>query len=270
MVEQARAALGQAEWQLTQRHVLSPNGALVADTYARPGETINAGVPVVSLLPPQNILVRFFVPETDLATIHAGDRMSIVCDSCAKGLTATVSYIAPQPEYTPPVIYGDFEPRQAGLSDRGTPTSGPGHATQAGPAGGCAHASRQVPPDDGALHRRARPAQELRHAPRDRWTDPPGARRRDLRLPRWQRQRQDHDHPYAVRTDAAGQRQRHMSWPRPVARRCAHPPADRLHDAAVQLLRRPDGYRKPPVRRAPVRRSATVAGPLQRCWSASA
>jgi HlyD family secretion protein len=107
MVEQARAALGQAEWQLTQRHVLSPNGALVADTYARPGETINAGVPVVSLLPPQNILVRFFVPETDLATIHAGDRMSIVCDSCAKGLTATVSYIAPQPEYTPPVIYSE-------------------------------------------------------------------------------------------------------------------------------------------------------------------
>jgi HlyD family secretion protein len=107
MVEQARAALAQAEWQLTQRHVLSPNGALVADTYARPGETINAGVPVVSLLPPQNILVRFFVPETDLASIHAGDRLAIGCDSCAWGLTATVSYIAPQPEYTPPVIYSE-------------------------------------------------------------------------------------------------------------------------------------------------------------------
>jgi HlyD family secretion protein len=107
MVEQARAALAQAEWQLTQRHVLSPAGALVSDTYARPGETINAGVPVVSLLPPQNILVRFFVPETDLATLHAGDRMAIGCDSCAPGLTATVSYIAPQPEYTPPVIYSE-------------------------------------------------------------------------------------------------------------------------------------------------------------------
>ena len=48
-----------------------------------PGETINAGAPVVSLLPPQNILVRFFVPETELATLHVGDRLAIGCDSCA-------------------------------------------------------------------------------------------------------------------------------------------------------------------------------------------
>jgi HlyD family secretion protein len=107
MVEQARAALAQAEWQLAQHHVNAPVGALVSDTYARPGETINAGVPVVSLLPPQNILVRFFVPETELATIHAGDRMAINCDGCAPGLTAAVTFIAPQPEYTPPVIYSE-------------------------------------------------------------------------------------------------------------------------------------------------------------------
>lgn len=107
MVAQARAALAQAEWQLSQRHVFSPVGALVADTYARPGETINAGIPVVSLLPPQNIVVRFFVRETELATMHVGDRMAIGCDGCAPGLTATVSFIAPQPEYTPPVIYSE-------------------------------------------------------------------------------------------------------------------------------------------------------------------
>jgi HlyD family secretion protein len=80
---------------------------LVNDTYARPGETINAGVPVVSLLPPQNILVRFFVPETELATLHVGDRLAIGCDACAAGLIATVTFIAPQPEYTPPVIYSE-------------------------------------------------------------------------------------------------------------------------------------------------------------------
>jgi HlyD family secretion protein len=107
MVAQARAALAQAEWQLSQRHVASPVAALVADTYARPGETINAGVPVVSLLPPLNILVRFFVPETELATFHEGDRLAISCDGCAQGLTASVTFIAPQPEYTPPVIYSE-------------------------------------------------------------------------------------------------------------------------------------------------------------------
>jgi HlyD family secretion protein len=107
MVEQARAGLAQAQWQVDQRHVAAPVAALVSDTYARPGETINAGNPVVELLPPQNILVRFFVPETELASLHVGDRLSIGCDSCAPGLTAAVTFIAPQPEYTPPVIYSE-------------------------------------------------------------------------------------------------------------------------------------------------------------------
>jgi HlyD family secretion protein len=107
MVTQAKAGLAQAEWQVSQRHMTAPVAGLVSDTYARPGETINAGVPVVSLLPPQNILVRFFVPETDLATVHVGDRLALGCDSCAPALTATVTFIAPQPEYTPPVIYSE-------------------------------------------------------------------------------------------------------------------------------------------------------------------
>jgi HlyD family secretion protein len=107
MVAQARAGLAQTQWQVDQRHVTAPVAALVSDTYARPGETINAGNPVVSLLPPQNILVRFFVPETELATLHTGDRLSISCDSCAPDLTAAITFISPQPEYTPPVIYSE-------------------------------------------------------------------------------------------------------------------------------------------------------------------
>jgi len=107
MVAQARAGLAQAEWRLEQRRAVAPAAGLVSDTFARPGETINAGVPVVSLLPPQNVLVRFFVPETQLASLHIGDRLAIGCDACAAGLTATITFIAPQPEYTPPVIYSE-------------------------------------------------------------------------------------------------------------------------------------------------------------------
>ena len=107
MVAAQGAALAQAEWRLAQRHVTAPTAALVADTYALPGEMMDAGAPVVELLPPGNILVRFFVPETALAGIHKGDRLAIGCDSCAPGLTARISFIAPQPEYTPPVIYSE-------------------------------------------------------------------------------------------------------------------------------------------------------------------
>ena len=77
----------------------------MADTLALPGETLAAGTPVVSLLPPGNILLRFFVPETRLARVKAGDSVGVTCDSCPPGLTARISFVAPQPEYTPPVIY---------------------------------------------------------------------------------------------------------------------------------------------------------------------
>ncbi len=107
IVEQMRAQLAEAEWRLAQRHVASPNDALVADVYARPGETIGAGAPVVSLLPPANILVRFFVPERSLPGLHTGQTVAITCDSCPLHLTATVSFVSPQPEYTPPVIFSE-------------------------------------------------------------------------------------------------------------------------------------------------------------------
>jgi len=102
-----KAALAQADWRLAQRHVTAPMAAEVADTYAVPGEMIDAGTPVVELLPPGNILVRFFVPETALARIHMGERLAIGCDNCGPALPAQVTFIAPQPQYTPPVIYSE-------------------------------------------------------------------------------------------------------------------------------------------------------------------
>ena len=106
-VAAAQAALDAAEWRLSQRTVAAPTAARVADVLARPGETMAAGAPVVSLLPPGNIFVRFFVPEPDLASIHLGDRVAIGCDNCPADLSGTISFIAPQAEYTPPVIYSD-------------------------------------------------------------------------------------------------------------------------------------------------------------------
>jgi HlyD family secretion protein len=103
----ARAALDMAEWRLGQRRVAAPAAGRVADVIARPGETMAAGAPVVSLLPPGNIFVRFFVPERDLATIHTGDPVQLACDGCPADLSATISFISPQAEYTPPLIYSE-------------------------------------------------------------------------------------------------------------------------------------------------------------------
>jgi HlyD family secretion protein len=106
-VEAARAAVAMMQWRFDQRHVAAPTAGIVADVLARAGETMPAGGPVVSLLPPENIFVRFFVPEQMLATIHYGEQVKLVCDSCPPDLTGTISFISPQAEYTPPVIYSE-------------------------------------------------------------------------------------------------------------------------------------------------------------------
>ena len=107
MVESLRAAVAMAQWRIDQRHVVAPAAGVVADVLARPGETIPAGGAVVSLLPPENIFVRFFVPETRLAEVHGGDKVALLCDRCPDDLAATISFISPQAEFTPPVIYSE-------------------------------------------------------------------------------------------------------------------------------------------------------------------
>ena len=106
-VEAARAALAMTEWHLAQRTVTAPIGGRVADVLAQPGETMAAGAPVVSILPPENIFVRFFVPETALSGLHRGDPVAFGCDGCPPELAGTISFISPTAEYTPPVIYSE-------------------------------------------------------------------------------------------------------------------------------------------------------------------
>lgn len=98
-------ALKQAEWKLAQKSVNAPVAGLVQDTLYAQGEWVPAGNPVISLLPPENIKLRFFVPEQRLAVLRIGQSVTIHCDKCGASLAARITYIAPQAEYTPPVIY---------------------------------------------------------------------------------------------------------------------------------------------------------------------
>ena len=100
----AQPALAQARWLLAQKSVAAPASGVVDDTYYRVGEWVPAGAPVVSILPPQNRIVRFFVPETRVAALKPGQAVQVRRDGAAP-ITATISYIAPHAEFTPPVIY---------------------------------------------------------------------------------------------------------------------------------------------------------------------
>lgn len=103
-MEAAKAALARAEWQLAQTVVAAREAGLVTNTFHEPGEWVVAGAPVVELLPPAKVKLRFFVPEPELSVIRLGAPIGVNCDGCPE-LTAEITYIAPEAEFTPPVIY---------------------------------------------------------------------------------------------------------------------------------------------------------------------
>jgi len=101
----ARAALAQAAWKLEQKSVAAPIAGLVQDTYFVEGEWVSAGRPVVQLLPPGNVKVRFYIPENVLGGMANGRSVEIRCDGCPAPVAGKVSYVSAQAEYTPPVLY---------------------------------------------------------------------------------------------------------------------------------------------------------------------
>ena len=104
-VSAARAAKEKTDWAVAQKTQSAPRDALVYDTLYRTGEFVAAGNPVVSLLPSENIKVRFFVPEADFARLTAGATVRININGRPSPLEARISYLSPQPEYTPPILY---------------------------------------------------------------------------------------------------------------------------------------------------------------------
>lgn len=103
----ARAALAQANWKLSQKSIVATRRGLVFDTLYREGEWVAAGNPVVQMLPPENIKVRFFVPEPLLGKLSINQAITLHIDGVKSPLKAHITYISTQAEYTPPVIYSN-------------------------------------------------------------------------------------------------------------------------------------------------------------------
>jgi HlyD family secretion protein len=105
----AAQALRAQVWRVQQMRQEAPAAARVADTYFRVGEWVNAGVPVVSLLPDGAIKARFFVPEAELGSIAPGQQVTLSCDGCGTPIAARITRIETQAEYTPPVIFSNAQ-----------------------------------------------------------------------------------------------------------------------------------------------------------------
>jgi len=99
------AALAKARWSFDQKQQFAPADAMVQDTLYRQGEWVAAGNPVAVLLPPENLKVRFFVPQAMLPQIKTGEAVKVSFDGGKHPYSATINYISTQNEYTPPIIF---------------------------------------------------------------------------------------------------------------------------------------------------------------------
>ena len=101
----AEARVNTSETRLARRRGFAPVAGTIQQIYFREGEMVPAQRPVLSIMPPGNMKLRFFVSETELPKLSIGEEVKVACDNCAPGLTAHIYFIATSAEYTPPVIY---------------------------------------------------------------------------------------------------------------------------------------------------------------------
>ncbi len=110
-LKSAEANRAQAEWRLSQRTLRAPQSGRISDALRRVGELAGPSAPVVTLLPEGAVKLKVYLPEALVSRAAPGARLSVRCDKCPSGLSARISYVSREPEFTPPVIYS-LETRQ--------------------------------------------------------------------------------------------------------------------------------------------------------------
>jgi HlyD family secretion protein len=110
-VKQAEAQLEQARWRLSKRVLAAPTPGRIDDVIRNAGDIAGPSAPVISMLPDGAVKLKVFVPQAQFSSVQVGAMLDVRCDGCPDGLTARVSYVSPDPEFTPPVIFS-LETRQ--------------------------------------------------------------------------------------------------------------------------------------------------------------
>ncbi len=110
-VRQANATLDEARWKLSRRTLAAPASGRIDDIIRNPGDLAGPSAPVISMLPDGAVKLKLYLPEEKVSSVTVGATLDVHCDGCQPGLTARVSYVSPDPEFTPPVIYS-LETRQ--------------------------------------------------------------------------------------------------------------------------------------------------------------
>ena len=101
-VVQARAQLADIDAQLAEMQVVAPTDSVLEVLSVKVGDVLPANREVATLLLPQHLWVRVFVPEPWLGLIKVGDHVRVRVDSFPdKDFDGTVEQVNRQAEFTP-------------------------------------------------------------------------------------------------------------------------------------------------------------------------
>lgn len=104
--QQAQAQLTEAEANRADLTVMAPFTGTVITRTAEPGEVVQAGTAIVTLLDLTKVYLRGFVPEGDIGKVKIGQPAHVFLDSAPdKPLDSYVLRIDPQATFTPENTY---------------------------------------------------------------------------------------------------------------------------------------------------------------------
>jgi len=106
LADQARYQLAEAQATRSDLTVKAPFDGTVMTRAAEPGEVVQAGTAIVTLLDLSKVYLRGFIPEGQIGKVKVGQPARIYLDSDpAKALDAYVERIDPQATFTPENTY---------------------------------------------------------------------------------------------------------------------------------------------------------------------
>jgi HlyD family secretion protein len=101
-VTQARAQLADIDAQLAEMQVVAPSDSILEVLSVKVGDVLPANREVATLILPQHLWVRVYVPEPWLGLIRVGDHVRVRVDSFpGKDFDGVVEQINRQAEFTP-------------------------------------------------------------------------------------------------------------------------------------------------------------------------
>ncbi|HEY9726479.1 MAG TPA: HlyD family efflux transporter periplasmic adaptor subunit [Chroococcales cyanobacterium] len=105
-VNKAKADKQEIQAQIAYLNIISPIDGVVTTRSVEPGEVVASGKTLLSVINPNTVYLRGFIPEGEVGKVRVGQNAKVFLDSAPdKPLSAKVSAIDTQASFTPENIY---------------------------------------------------------------------------------------------------------------------------------------------------------------------